>query len=845
MPVHFAGAQTILRVNASNGGACVATPSGVVSTKFCEDGDDGVPIVWAEIPSFLNNAEGTPFSVDLRQYLTEPGMPDATLSMPDCSFPTGWSFDGDDLEYSGTGTGSAVCQVLATRDGDTALSKSFQIEAVADEGDPDTSPPTFIMGVEVVLDESERPIIAFDAPADVRVPDQSASGLDEYTVRRNGTPLTPTAFTGSVSIPTYSSFEIGDAGDAEAVQDGADWTHTAAGGGVLDGTDILFTPTVVTGDMTAAVRVISMTGGSNSERGANLMLREGTAAGGRYVAVHLFPSGNVRCYYRAVTDGAVVQSGLVALGSPAGFLRIARQGDAFTVGASSDGNSFGEVCQLNLGLNATLNAGPATQSNEATPIVVEYGNLTVTTRPRQTFTDTGGSPGDVYTVIADDVAGNVAASSAAFTAPAGSVEEPESDVPDYPFPGIVTLQGGRTTKSVAPNALANELSAASCGTTLQLQSGTYTGNFATSANLDCPANNPFIIRGAATNCFNETTFSSVFTGRFTLAGENNILTCADFSGAGVRIVCLGSSNRAIGNRVRNYTSTAATRTDNSSSDTGVTRCELSYNDIGPYAGDALQQHFAIKDDSTTNEATASTHVWVHHNKIHGHKDGEGNDTDFIEPGNGGVSRPWLQNGNQGWYIEYNRFYDYTDCSQNIIDMKYAGTVIRGNTVANSTTSTGQPCVAKISQRFGWNYLVVSNYLTAGNGSAMILTHGDGATVACNVGIVRVQAGDVSTADLTTNDHHASRNVLVANNNGNVSIGHQPNASYTFPALTTTIQKQLGGNISTGLATGTIDQRDLPSSFKCPQATELPLNRTGPAGLNFADPAYLASRGLTP
>lgn len=126
-------AQTIIRINASNGGACTPTPSGVISSKYCEDGDDGsaaIPLLWENIPDFLGKVDGTPFSVSMRQFLTEPGSPPATLSI--IGSVSNWALVGDNLEYDGSGVSSGMLQMRAVRSGFTADSPNlFTVESIA------------------------------------------------------------------------------------------------------------------------------------------------------------------------------------------------------------------------------------------------------------------------------------------------------------------------------------------------------------------------------------------------------------------------------------------------------------------------------------------------------------------------------------------------------------------------------------------------------------------------------------------------------------------------------------------------------------------------------------------
>jgi hypothetical protein len=824
-----------------NVGPCVPTPSGIVNSKFCPDGDDGtagLPLLWSTIPSFVNKIEGTPFSVDLcAGYLTQIGSPNADITNVGAAFPSGWSLTGTNactLNYSGTGTGSATVIMRATRSPVTSDSNEFTVESVPNLA-TDTIAPTIVTGVEVVLNGSNDPVIAFDAPTDVRVAGQDFSGMSTFTVRRNGTPLTPTALSGTASAPTYTTTDVGTVVGSDATQDGADWTHEGEGGTPTSGTDFVFTNATLTGDFTCTVKVASMTGGANGSRGAKVLARESTAGGARQVAAHLFPSGNVRTYTRSVTDGSVVQSGLVTLSSAAGWLRLTREGDVFTTYASAlaDGNDFGVVTEQTLGLSSTLLVGIATQSNEAgVPITVEYENLACTTRPRQTYTDTAGVPGSSsYDVINTDVQGNVAAPSVAVVAPdapGGS----GSDTPDYAEDVSTGLTLSLVNTPIADNAALDALLAggasANCNKRAVLTAGAYNGN--KTLNDDCPAATPFKIECA-------TLGACTSTGVWSLSGASTIIEAMRLSN---RVNCEGNRNKILRNQFIGTTGGAAIQFGPSNSPSVDFGCEIAYNLFeSPNTtclvvnGTGFKQAIKMYVSGSGQPQTVHRSIWIHHNYFHDW-DSACLQGDAIELGESGTY-DWTLTLLSGIYIEDNVFDGFSAGTNGlVVDMKVGGVVFRRNTLLNVGTKP-------VSQRVGPADIIAENYMPSTN----IIVTGPDAKVVCNaVGTIRLRAGDMVVGELGGGQMQ-SADAHVASNIGSVVVGYIPTggeAQYTEPALTTLIENH-NGSVSFVVEDGTIDNRNGPSTYDCPAATQKPVADVGPDAISDASSGYRSGRDL--
>lgn len=829
-------AQTILSVTA------VPTPSGVVSSKY-RDGDDGtagLPLIWATVPNFLNKIEGTPFSVDLRQYLTEPGTPDATLSIVG-SLPTGWTLDTDDLEYDGTGTGSAAVVVRATRDSVTSDSNSFAVESVAAESTDETA-PTIITGVEVTLDGSNDPVITFDAAADVRVSGEDVSGLDTFTVRRGATPLTPTAYTGSAFVPTYSYTEVGTVANNSAVQDGADWDVTGEGNLMnVAGLNHAWVPAAVTGDFTHTTRIAAITGGTDSGRGGGLCVADDETQNSRLFCTHNFAaSTNSRCYYRTATGSTTpVQSAAIAESLP--WHRITRSGDSWTASVSADGNSFGELCSVTFAMNQTVLSGTTGLSNQAgTATTVSHENVTLTTRPRQTFTDTSGVPGSSsYTVISTDGATNVAAASTAVVAPdvpAGS----GSDTPDF-VDTAVTLAGQTPVAAADLSAFTAAIADADCGETVTVTAGyTITGSRTINAGA-CGNDEPYIIRCAFSGAIEG---DCPVTGAWTITGDNVIVSGFDFNGSAARVIVRGDYFRFIGNRARAWSCGGSQGQflmldgDNGG---GFTGTEIAYNHLGPGASITGSFCWTVKLYYATAQGSVPTTGHIHHNRFQGTNSSGSTDdrSDAIELGEG-ASPSWLPTATFGWYVEDNYFCDFDLGGDAVADSKIGGTWIRRNTGCDGIDG-------RLSLRMGSFGGLESNWWPAAS-STVVNVNGRGHKIVCNRANTWVVAG-TDAWNVVGAQYAASFEILLDGNIGTGLVGKTYNtaggALLTDTAVDeTVVRNHSGGAISLGLETDTTGiSPTLPSAYNCVPAFALTTDDVGYGELASTSATYRANRGL--
>jgi regulation of enolase protein 1 (concanavalin A-like superfamily) len=418
------------------------TPSGKRDSRY-PDGDDGtpaIPLTWATIPSFTGKLEGTPFSVNVRdEYLTEPGSPDATITV-EGALPSGWTFsDGETLAYSGTGAGQASIRFKAARSGFESFSNDLTVESLA-SGTADTTAPTKITGLVVALNGSNQPVLTFDAPSDPVVATEDRDGLATFTPKRGAVALTPVALTDDPGF-SFASADIGTMSPAgSSVQDGADWQEGAEGSLPASTDEFRFTYATVSGDFIATVLVESMSGTLNAFSIASLQARVDLDQNSQYASVQQMygtagANGVIRGAYRLQKGGTRTAVGSSTVSLPS-WIQLERQGDTFFTRQSSDGNTWTAIENLTVPMQAELKVGLATTSaSQGNTISVQYRNLCITNQGRITYTDTGAGSGVTrsYTVFATDGADNDGAESASVSINIPSA--PSADPPKRWRPG--------------------------------------------------------------------------------------------------------------------------------------------------------------------------------------------------------------------------------------------------------------------------------------------------------------------------------------------------------------------------------------------------------------------------
>jgi hypothetical protein len=412
--------------------------------------------------------------------------------------------------------------------------------------------------------------------------------------------------------------------------------------------------------------------------------------------------------------------------------------------------------------------------------------------------------------------------------------EGSSETRNYrdPVSGVKLLIG-RTTINVSNSSqLASALGAATCGQTIQLAPGSYSGSFRLSAS--CPANNPVIVRGAEG-------FASVVNGEFYLQGSRNILTGIFLSGSSAGVSLGGENNKFVGNKITGW---GGQCTRNAVSvQQYASYAEIAYNEIyrpGAWSSSCdFQLRMGIRTSDNT-EADFPYDGWVHHNYLHDFpqkpvpNDYRSGQDDAIEIGQTQGGRMPLVNSR--WYIERNRIENHAQ-GHGTVDLKVGGVVYRHNTFMNTPGRVD----SRGSTLFG--SIIESNYHRNSGGSTI---HGKDHKIVCNDfnSVIVLKAGDVACDAVNPgqNKHAHVCDVLVSGNRASLNIGKVDSSDETLAASNTTVRAHVGG-ITLGLQSGMIDQRTSAPSYQCSPATETTTNMVGPNALSSASADYKDARGL--
>lgn len=404
------------------------TPSGVADSRY-PDGNDGsaaIPLVWAMIPSTLQNQEGMPVNLNLRTYLTEPGSPAATLSILG-SLPAGWSFAGSTLSFSGTGTGSAPVQVRAVRGAVTVDSNFFTVESIPSAA-VDSIPPTQVTGLVLSL-ISGGVAGSFDAASDIKVPGITSSLMKDYQVYRDGVALgSPIASSPGISVAlTFGAIGSPNPSLSAASQSSADYAFNIGGDaqnlfGSID--SLAYARAQMTGDFTIIGEVDFPTSTYQWSK-VGLMMRAGLGTSDPFVHVVKFPdsSGNgVAFETRATLGGTPTQSLHVAGVNGRTLLKLTRAGSVFT-GYYWTGSIWSQLGSVDIGMTDPIYAGISGNSGaDAVTIGATVRQVNIQNLPAVAFTDTTASASThTYAVVSRDLASNVAAAGAGASITVGTV----------------------------------------------------------------------------------------------------------------------------------------------------------------------------------------------------------------------------------------------------------------------------------------------------------------------------------------------------------------------------------------------------------------------------------------
>lgn len=305
----------------------VKTPSGRIDSKYPLGTLPGTPLTWAAIPN-QQATEGEIYSLNVRTYLSGTNSGTVTITV-DGSLPTGWTFSGSTLSYSGTGTGVASVRFVA--DG-TTNSLYLSVESVPVPVS-DAQAPTAPNRLEGEAGTNQV-TLTWDQAYDAHDGTLEASGVASYELYKDDVKVADVAASGTVSGATpLTEADIGSPSPAGAsTQSGNDWSLESEG--VVDGSADRFRfvyATLATPHVVAA-KVASITGYTSAFAKAGVMVRASTAVDSAFVSAQARQNGTVRIEYRAATGGNRVTIGSASTDAldgvdPSGVMLSLRPGD--------------------------------------------------------------------------------------------------------------------------------------------------------------------------------------------------------------------------------------------------------------------------------------------------------------------------------------------------------------------------------------------------------------------------------------------------------------------------------------------------------------------------------------
>lgn len=386
------------------------TPSGQVDSRYINGIVPSPTLVWATIPAF-SSLQGTPFAVNVRTgYLSGSGAATAVLALVGTP-PAGWSLVGDNLTYSGVGTGAGTVQVSASLSGSTVFSVFFTISATA-VVTADVTPPTVPTGLAGSGSTSGTVAISADASSDPFVPNNVTSGLKDSRLRRDGssTVLQTYTYPSAGLSSVFTGQDVGTVAlSGSSVQSGTNWTLTGSGLGfnTASADGFQFASAAVVGDDTLIVKVTSVAGASLGKAG--LMFRTSSAAGAPFVSITVSESGviSMDARFTSNTNAGNVASASGFSGSL--YLKLTRvfASNAFTGFYSPTGNNWTQFGTTTNAMPSAILGGLAVSSQNNTLATAVLSQSNSQNIPGPTFTDTGVSVGThTYTISARDQALN-------------------------------------------------------------------------------------------------------------------------------------------------------------------------------------------------------------------------------------------------------------------------------------------------------------------------------------------------------------------------------------------------------------------------------------------------------
>jgi hypothetical protein len=387
----------------------VLTPSGKADSRF-PDGNDAALLHWATIPDITVN-NGSSGSVNLRSFLTEPGSPNAALTVgcTTSALPTGgFSFADPTLTYTTTTTTAVVCTATATRTGGSPVN-SFQFNLVSNSAAAaDTTAPMTPSIVSAICSTTTSCAVTILPLSDPCVSGASTSGLKDIRLYRNAALINTQTVSVGLS-PCLVPTSIGNASSVSTSQTGANWQATLTSGDFYStaSNGVLLTPAVsLSGDLDIVTYTSSFptTNYSFAKIGpifAKTLDSPQQAIWGVQFPVTAGLGNGVNLEQRATAGGAATQQARVANVGP-GCLWMHRTAatSTFQLYSSPDCNSWVTRQSSTMTLADPVFPGVMWGQTNAAAMTVTQ-RVSINNLAQYTFTDTGRSPSTTYTYTVD------------------------------------------------------------------------------------------------------------------------------------------------------------------------------------------------------------------------------------------------------------------------------------------------------------------------------------------------------------------------------------------------------------------------------------------------------------
>jgi len=359
----------------------VPTPRGWIDSDFPagNDGSDVFP-VWdvTGFPNLQTLQVGTAISIDLTQFLSDPGSPSSELGFYDVTGnarAAGWSISGTTLTNNNLLAGSGVFRLVAVRKDVSAVSTPLTFVIKSPLGTDNVS-PTIPTGIVAAQGTSVGTIaLSFDTPCDIASGNAPASGSSFVDVVVNGVAVAPSPIVvpaNSLQAPVGVNLgNISSPASPSYTQNGKAWTLAAAGTGI-HGTAteqcLLLDFGTFTGARTLIAKLNSYTAGAATSAFMGLIIHETAVVGGKFIAWGMRPSNGTPSLIletRATTGGVSAQQASLAIDQNGNsitgpvYVKISRAADlkTVTVSYSLDQSAWIDVSTQVVTMNSAIHYG--------------------------------------------------------------------------------------------------------------------------------------------------------------------------------------------------------------------------------------------------------------------------------------------------------------------------------------------------------------------------------------------------------------------------------------------------------------------------------------------------------